>query len=428
MIWYMERPFEGENKGISMGVIIIIIIIFLLLTSIPIGTNMRLSKIPYATIGLLLINWLVYAFTAGMYYKTAFVILRYFYLYPGEAHPWQLVTSMFFHANFGHLLGNSIFLAAFGIFVEDKVGWKQYLFLYFLTGIAAGLIHSTMAGLFMRGQLDIPELGASGAISGIMGIFLYRCYYAKVRVLVLFFIPVQVPAVILLVLFFLRDFIGGIAVIKGGSLGTAFWAHVGGFLSGFATSKYLKYEGQAKKEKLEHTVTRRLGTRDGFAEGMVAAELLLQTDANNPQLHLKMAQAKSRMGGSKEGKEHYEQAIKLMLDTDRDKVVAVFVEYWKKYLTVIEPQYQLRVSRLLASSGNTSLARATLEALINGDYPPDRSIEAAYFDLAKLYEQQLQQYDLARAVYQQYMKKFPQTEHKAFVESKLRLMQGGARA
>jgi outer membrane protein assembly factor BamD (BamD/ComL family) len=93
----------------------------------------------------------------------------------------------------------------------------------------------------------------------------------------------------------------------------------------------------------------------------------------------------------------------------------------------MEPQYQLRVSRLLARSGNASLARATLEALINSDYPPDRSMEAAYLDLAKLYEQELKQYDLARAVYHQYMKKFPQTEHRVFVENKLRLMQGGAR-
>jgi hypothetical protein len=116
-----------------------------------------------------------------------------------------------------------------------------------------------------------------------------------------------------------------------------------------------------------------------------------------------------------------------MLDTDREKVVDVFIEYWKKYLTIMEPQYQLRVSRLLARSGNTSLARVTLEAVINSDYPPDRSMEAAYLDLAKLYEQELKQNDLARAVYLQYMNKFPQSEYKAFIENKLRFMQGGAR-
>jgi len=93
----------------------------------------------------------------------------------------------------------------------------------------------------------------------------------------------------------------------------------------------------------------------------------------------------------------------------------------------MEPQYQLRVSRLLVRSGNTSLARVTLEAMINSNYPSDHFMESAYLDLAKLYEQELKQYDLARAVYHQYMKKFPQTEHKAFVENKLRLMQGSAR-
>ena len=394
---------------------------------IPVGTNLKLKKIPFATIGLLLINWLVYAFTHGLYYKTDFLIWRYFYLQPGEPYPWQLITSMFFHGSFWHLLGNSVFLWIFGIYVEDKVGWKQYLFLYFLTGIAAGLIHSTMTGLWMRDKLMIPTLGASGAISGIMGVYLYRCYYSRIRLLLFFVLPIQIPAVIFLGFWFLRDFLGGIAAIKGIHQNVAFWAHVGGFLSGLATSKYLKYEGLAQREKLEHTVSTHLGKREGYAEGMMAADQLLQTDANNPQLHLKMAQAKSSMGGSTEGKEHYQQAIKLMLDTDREKVAEVFVEYWKKYLTIIEPQYQLRVSRLLARSGNTSLARTTLEALINSDYPPDRSMEAAYLDLAKLYEQELKQYDLASAVYHQYMKKFPQTEHRAFIENKLRLMQGGAR-
>src|SRR4030042_4656485 len=244
---------------------------------------------------------------------------------------------MFFHGIVWHLLGNSGFLWIFGIYVEDKVGWKQYLFLYFLTGSAAGLIHSTMTGLFMRDKLLIPTLGASGAISGIMGVYLYRCYYSKIRLLLFFLIPIQIPAVIVLGFWFLRDFLGGIAAIKGIHQNVAFWAHVGGFLTGLATSKYLKYEGEARREKLEHTVRTQLGRQDGYAQGMMAAEQLLQTDTNNPQPHLKMA-------------------------------------------------------------------HATGEALINGNYPPDRSMEAAYLDLAKLYEQQLQQYDLARAVYQQYMK------------------------
>lgn len=394
---------------------------------IPVGTNLKLKQVPYATIGLLLINWAVYAFTQGIYYKTEFLIWRYFYLQPGEAYPWQLITSMFFHGSFWHLLGNSVYLWIFGIYVEDKVGWKEYLFLYFLTGIAAGLIHSTMTGLWMRDKLMIPMLGASGAISGIMGVYLYRCYYSKIRLLFFFVLPIKIPAVIVLGFWFLQDFLGGIAAIKGIHQNVAFWAHVGGFLSGLATSKYLKYEGQAQREKLEHRVSTHLGKREGYAKGMMAAEQLLQADANNPQLHLKMAQAKSGMGGSRESKEHYQQAIKLMLDTDREKVAEVFVEYWKTYLTILEPQYQLRVSRLLAKSGNTSLARATLDTLINSDYPPDPSMEAAYLDLAKLYEQELKQYDLARAVYQQYMKKFPQTEQRAFVENRLRLMQGDTR-
>ena len=223
-----------------------------------------------------------------------------------------------------------------------------------------------------------------------------------------------------------RPHFWGIDAIRGIHQNVAFWAHVGGFLSGLATCKYLKYEGHARREKLEHVVDKTINQRVGYGEGIRAGEQLLKTDTENPQLYLKMAQAKSRWGTSKEGKEYYEKAIKLLLETDRDKAVEVFVEYWKKYLSVMEPRYQLRMSRLLNTCGYTRLAQTTLEALINSDHPLDISMEGAYLNLARFYEQESRRYDLARVVYKKYLQKFPETEHRAFVEKRLRSMQEGA--
>src|SRR4030042_589600 len=138
---------------------------------IPVGTNLSRKNFPWATISLLLANWAIFLALNGSGFYIEFFIRRYFFSIPGEQYPWQLITALFFHANFWHLFGNSIYLWVFGVFVEDKLGWKAYLFLYFLTGIAAGLIHGIMVGLFMRDRLFVPSLGASGAISGIMGIY-----------------------------------------------------------------------------------------------------------------------------------------------------------------------------------------------------------------------------------------------------------------
>jgi membrane associated rhomboid family serine protease len=385
---------------------------------IPVGTNLSRKHFPVVTVSLLLANWLIYFLFLMSDIHTEFWVRRYFYSTPGDQYPWQLITSLFFHANFWHLLGNSIFLWVFGIFVEDKLGWKAYLYLYLLTGLASNLIHGSMVGIFMRESLFIPSLGASGAISGIMGIYLYRCHYSKIKLLISIWLPIriQVPAVIILILWFLRDFIGGIDTIRGIHQNIAFWAHVGGFGAGLGTCKYLRYEVQARKEKLEFVADTTLDRYGGYEEGVKAAETLLKTDPAIPEVRLKLARVKSRFRASAEGKDHYEKSIKLLLEKDPKKAMEAFIEFWNKYFTVLEPRYQLKLSRLLNKSLHFDLSAHTLQALIEGDPPPDLYMEEAYLFLAKIYEAQLERRDLARHIYQKFLEKFPRSRHREFVE------------
>lgn len=385
---------------------------------IPVGTNLTRKNFPWSTISLLLANWVIYFSFLESDIYTEFWIWRYFYSTPGDPYLWQLITSMFLHANFWHLLGNSIFLWVFGIFVEDKLGWKVYLYLYLLTGAASNLVHGAMVGIFMRESLFIPSLGASGAISGIMGIYLYRCYYSKIKLLISFWLPIriQVPAFIILSLWFLRDFMGGIDTIRGIHHNVAFWAHVGGFSAGLGTCKYLNYEIQARKEKLEFVAETTLEKSVGYGEGITAAETLLKTDPDNPEMHLKLARAKSRLRASAEGKDHYEKSIKLLLEKDPKKAMEAFIEFWNKYFSVLEPKYQFRLSRLLNKSLYFDLSAHTLQALIESNPPLDLYMEEAYLHLAKIYATQLERRDLARYVYDKFLEKFPKSKHREFVE------------
>jgi membrane associated rhomboid family serine protease len=341
-----------------------------------------------------------------------------------------LITALFFHANFWHLFGNSIYLWVFGIFVEDKLGWKAYLFLYFLTGIAAGLVHGIMVGLFMREKIFVPSLGASGAISGIMGIYLYRCYYSKIKLLVSIFLPIriQIPAVVILGIWFLQDFMGGIDSIRGIYRNVGFWAHVGGFLSGFGACKYLHYEIQARKEKLEFVAETTLNRYVGYGEGIKAAEKLLETEPDNPELHLNLARAKTRFRASVEGKDHYEKAIKHFLERNPEKAVEAFIEYWGKYITVLPAKYQVRLSLLLNKNLHIDLSAHTLQALIDSDQPSDRHMEEAYLSLGKIYREQLKRDDLAQYVYEKFWNKFPKSEHREFVERVLRSFPKGTQS
>jgi membrane associated rhomboid family serine protease len=138
------------------------------------------------------------------------------------------LTSMFLHGGWLHLIGNMWFLWLFGNNVEDSMGHVRYLAFYLLSGFAAAAVQT-----YMNPSSILPMVGASGAISGVMGA--YIVLYPRVRVhmlvvLVIFVTRIVVPAYLMLGYWFLLQLLGGSTASGNG--GVAFWAHVGGFLAG----------------------------------------------------------------------------------------------------------------------------------------------------------------------------------------------------
>jgi membrane associated rhomboid family serine protease len=143
-----------------------------------------------------------------------------------------MVTSMFLHGGWMHLLGNMLFLWVFGGSVEEALGHFQYLIFYFISGIGAAVVHT----IFNWGS-HVPTVGASGAISGVMGAFIVLFPRARVATLIpalFLFFTVRIPAFLMLgYWFFLQIFSGVASLGMGGDQGgVAWWAHVGGFLLG----------------------------------------------------------------------------------------------------------------------------------------------------------------------------------------------------
>jgi len=141
----------------------------------------------------------------------------------------SLVSFMFLHGGFWHLLGNMWILYIFGDNVEDRLGHLRYLLFYLLCGIASGFTH-----LILNLHSNIPVIGASGAIAGIMGAYMLLHPYSKILTLIpIIFIPwfVEIPAVFFLGFWFLMQFLQATSV-DSGATGIAWWAHVGGFLFG----------------------------------------------------------------------------------------------------------------------------------------------------------------------------------------------------
>jgi membrane associated rhomboid family serine protease len=151
-----------------------------------------------------------------------------------------VLTSMFMHGGIMHILGNMLFLWIFGDNVEDRFGHAKYLASYLIWGFAAAMAHLAWAMNAGGEQLLIPAVGASGAISGVLGAYMLMFPHARVVTLVLFFFitTTRIPAFAYLFLWFIYQLIAA-ALNAGG--GVAYLAHIGGFLAGMAFGLAYRY-------------------------------------------------------------------------------------------------------------------------------------------------------------------------------------------
>ncbi|HEX77667.1 MAG TPA: rhomboid family intramembrane serine protease [Dehalococcoidia bacterium] len=142
-----------------------------------------------------------------------------------------MFTSVFIHADWLHFVSNMLFLWVFGDNVEDRFGHFRYLFFYIAAGLAASWLQ-----IAVNIDSQIPTIGASGAIAGVLGAYLLLFPRSRIRTLIMFFFItiVRIPAVYLLGFWFLLQFVGGVGSLGPSAQtgGVAYWAHVGGFVLG----------------------------------------------------------------------------------------------------------------------------------------------------------------------------------------------------
>jgi membrane associated rhomboid family serine protease len=205
---------------------------------IPIGDDVQVRSFPKVTFWLVGINLVMFLIElligpAMVIHLLGFVPLRFLEM---PAHPltwFSVLSAMFLHAGWGHLLGNLLYLAIFGSSLERWLGGRRLLVLYFLGGLGAELLH----GLALM-ESPGPAVGASGAIAALLGAYLLHYPQARILTLVpiLIFAPIiRVPAWLSLIWWFFQQYISVLLqtyeeAIYGG--GTGWWAHIGGFMVG----------------------------------------------------------------------------------------------------------------------------------------------------------------------------------------------------
>ena len=204
---------------------------------VPISDENPTPKKPVLTWTLIAINFLVFLYQLSLSGGANQALVNEFGVRPSVFFEMQnfhtIVTSVFLHAGWMHLLSNMLFLYIYGDNIEGYLGRTNFLIFYALGGVSAALLQS-----FFSGGVDVPMIGASGCIAGVMGAYYVLYPNARINVFVWFLIFIQfikVPAKIVLLMWIIGQFISA----AGGSYsGVAYFAHIGGFIFGYVAIKY----------------------------------------------------------------------------------------------------------------------------------------------------------------------------------------------
>ncbi len=213
----------------------------------PISDVIPSRTTPVVTVGLIVVNSLVFLYQVMLPNRQLDLFVAQYALIPAYFSWASVITSMFLHAGWMHVIGNMLYLWIFGDNVEDRLGHGWFLVFYLAAGTTAAI-----AQLIINPYSTVPMLGASGAIAGVMGA--YFVLYPESRVLtavfiLIFFDLVEIPAVFFLGIWFLMQLLSGVGSIgstdaSGG--GTAFFAHIGGFVIGVVVGFALRMRSRAR--------------------------------------------------------------------------------------------------------------------------------------------------------------------------------------
>jgi rhomboid family protein len=199
---------------------------------IPLRALLRRNNPATMTVMIIALNLFIFIWTQTLPTYSQNLFIQHYAMVPDHLRLTSLVTSMFLHGGWLHVIGNMWFLWVFGSHIEDVMGAPRFLLFYLTCGVVSAVVQ-----LAMSLGSPVPTLGASGAIAGVMGAFLVL--YPRVRVTTLIFIvffvtTVEIPAAFMLIYWFVIQLVSGL--FSSGSFsdsgGVAWFAHVGGFLVG----------------------------------------------------------------------------------------------------------------------------------------------------------------------------------------------------
>lgn len=385
------------------------LLLLTLLLPLPYSTDRRGRRIPWVSYSLIALNVVAYCFTGPLTYAR-------WGLVPNHPHFIALLTGIFIHVSLGHLFWNMVFLWLFGPHVEEALGWEAFLALYIGGGIAAGLLHMAIVLLFAP-KVVVPLVGASGAISAILAPFAIRFHRAQIK---LFWLPgtlfgsswsqLDVPAVAGLGLWILQSVGGGVLfLLNPKSGGTAYWAHIGGFVFGLVAAELTGLLRDGRQDYLLQDA------RSAAAHGHETLDLAIRKyraflgrDPDNGVVRAEMAHLLAVQDHGEAAREML-GALRELLRQNQPLLAAKRVSEASALglPLALSARERLRLAGVLETQGDTANAATLLAALIEEtpDAPED---EMARLKLGQILR--VRDPVQANAVLAEFLRKYPHSE------------------
>jgi membrane associated rhomboid family serine protease len=395
------------------------------------GNDLKKNGFPLVTVSIVLINSIIFIWLPGQWYEQLiFFPVEDF----GGLHVFStIVTCAFLHADLEHLFFNMVFLWIFGCALETKIGWKKYIGYYFAavfgSNILAYVLLNIQAWYFDSQDIinNYHSLGASGAISGIMGLFVVRCFFARLKMSIplimipfpsvalgLFSFPIRVQAPILVGFFFAIDLSGSVDQFNQQAGGVDYWAHVGGYLTcmtlGILMGLHREAGGDAIKAKAERLSLDELSK----AEAEVSYQKILETEPENLEA-LNFIFTRQHKRGAKEAGPTFTQLLVATSKNDFMQVISLCREYLPRYLANVPSDLLARVGFHFFRNADLIRARYCLEwsAETEGPWQPKSMMMLAQTFAA------LENKNYAKQILEKVIAQFPGT---MFVDEANRLM------
>lgn len=363
---------------------------------------------PYCTLGLIIANTIIYALTSMFLVVVRPDAVESYALTHNNLSPFHLVSAIFLHGSLMHLAGNMLFLWVFGASVEGRLRPLNFLALYFFSGIAGGLLHDILFGV---NHPDLPGLGASGAIMGVAGAYLYLFPFSIIRMFGCWLVfrifgRMNWQARWVILLFVGLDVLNGVVLHKADGVGHL--VHLGGFAMGLLSAFLIG----APRDNEDYSDAQAVvaDKRDLSLLTVYDLEALMQKPDPEPRVILAYcdkALTTSVGGGEQKCLAALQHHARLLGDlADPTELANILLRLSPQFAKGIPMIFYLRLgSRLERIAANELAVRVYY--LMGEINPQSPDYEAALMRLAHLAEQAYQDQEMAKGFYQELMQRFP---------------------